>query len=43
MKLIFKALQFQNVRLMPAAHTCTCARYNGWVTTNVPITKKEPL
>lgn len=33
----------QNVRLMPAAHTCTCARYNGWVTTNVPITKKEPL
>lgn len=36
-------LQFQNVRLMPAAHTCTCARYNGWVTTNVPITKKEPL
>ena len=23
--------------------TCTCARYNGWVTTNVPITKKEPL
>lgn len=37
------SLQFQNVRLMPAAHTCTCARYNGWVTTNVPITKKEPL
>ena len=36
-------LQFQNVRLMPAAHTCTRARYNGWVTTNVPITKKEPL
>ena len=36
-------LQFQNVRLMPAAHTCTCARYNGWGTTNVPITKKEPL
>lgn len=38
-----RPLQFQNVRLMPAAHTCTCARYNGWVTTNVPITKKEPL
>ena len=36
-------LQFQNVRFMPAVHTCTCARYNGWVTTNVPITKKEPL
>ena len=33
----------QNVRLMPAAHTRTRARYNGWVTTNVPITKKEPL
>lgn len=36
-------LQFQNVRLMPAAHTRARARYNGWVTTNVPITKKEPL
>ncbi len=35
------ALQFQNVRLMPAAHTCTCARYNGWGTTNVPITKRS--
>ena len=37
------ALMLQNVRLMPTAHTRTCARYNGWVTTNVPITKKEPL
>ena len=33
----------QNVRLMPATHTCIRSRYNGWVTTNVPITKKEPL
>ena len=33
----------QNVRLMPVIVTCTRARYNGWVTTNVPITKKEPL
>lgn len=36
-------LQFQNVRLMPVIVTRTRARYNGWVTTNVPITKKEPL
>ena len=36
-------LQFQNVRLMPVIVTRIRSRYNGWVTTNVPITKKEPL
>ena len=33
----------QNVRLMPVAYTGASARYNGQVTTNVPIAKKEPL